>query len=122
VSFILSTLFYKFLGQFESKNVKIYINLAEHFEIGSLLVIHRDITIGFRCERRKVYLLRRIAYFFSCSCNDLWVLDINQMTWCKKEVGDARIRSRYGQSQIVIDKTHILIIGGCGGPNMVGYI
>ncbi|XP_064643305.1 F-box only protein 42-like [Lineus longissimus] len=53
------------------------------------------------------------------SCNDLWVLDIKQMTWFKKEVSDARIRPRYRQSQIVLDNTHILIIGGCGGPNMV---
>ena len=28
---------------------------------------------------------------------------------------------RYGHSQITLDNAHMLVIGGCGGPNMVSH-
>jgi hypothetical protein len=33
--------------------------------------------------------------------------------------GSAAPTPRYGQTQISIDDTHILVIGGCGGPNQI---
>ena len=37
--------------------------------------------------------------------------------WIKKEINGIKPESRYGHSQVTIDNEHILIIGGCGGPN-----
>ncbi len=47
------------------------------------------------------------------------MLDIDEMMWQKVEVPGAKPLPRYGHSQVVIDDYHVLVIGGCGGPNMV---
>ncbi|XP_013385258.1 F-box only protein 42 [Lingula anatina] len=52
------------------------------------------------------------------SCNDLAVLNLQTMTWSKVATTSPKPLARYGQSQIVLDSHHILIVGGCGGPNM----
>ena len=39
------------------------------------------------------------------------------LEWLKKEINGVRPESRYGHSQVTIDDEHILIVGGCGGPN-----
>lgn len=51
------------------------------------------------------------------SSNDVWSLDLITNVWTKKETSQLKPPSRYGQSQIVLDDDHCLIVGGCGGPN-----
>lgn len=53
------------------------------------------------------------------SSNDLWVLDVKTMSWRKQRTTSLAPHPRYGHSQITINDEHILIIGGCGGPNML---
>lgn len=53
------------------------------------------------------------------SSNDVWVLNLTTMTWKKQQTGDVMPSARYGQSQLAFDDTHALVIGGCGGPNML---
>lgn len=52
------------------------------------------------------------------SCNELWVLDLEAMVWHVPSIKGPKPMSRYGHSQVVLDDHHILVIGGCGGPNM----
>ncbi|XP_060056854.1 F-box only protein 42 isoform X2 [Erinaceus europaeus] len=49
--------------------------------------------------------------------NDVWVLDLEQWAWSKPNISGPSPHPRGGQSQIVIDDSTILILGGCGGPN-----
>ncbi|XP_071448808.1 F-box only protein 42-like [Hetaerina americana] len=52
--------------------------------------------------------------------NDVWVFDLNNPSWRKQVISPGpKPYARYGQSQIPLDEDHLLIIGGCGGPNMV---
>lgn len=51
--------------------------------------------------------------------NDVWVFDFIEMLWKKKQIGNKKPSPRYGQTQMTIDDSHILIIGGCGGPNQI---
>ena len=52
------------------------------------------------------------------SSNDIWGLDLDSFSWQKIEV-DSHIKPppRYGQFQIYLDESNLLILGGCGGPN-----
>ncbi|XP_064611419.1 F-box only protein 42-like [Liolophura sinensis] len=52
-------------------------------------------------------------------CNDTWVYDFVQKNWEKQNTTLPQPVPRYGQSQLTIDESHILIIGGCGGPNQI---
>ncbi|EDL13348.1 F-box protein 42, isoform CRA_a [Mus musculus] len=49
--------------------------------------------------------------------NEVWVLDLEQWAWSKPNISGPSPHPRGGQSQIVIDDTTLLILGGCGGPN-----
>ncbi|XP_051980494.1 F-box only protein 42-like [Xyrauchen texanus] len=49
--------------------------------------------------------------------NEVWVLDLEQWTWSKPNISGPCPHPRGGQSQIVIDRDTLLILGGCGGPN-----
>uniref|UniRef100_A0AAY5EK34 F-box domain-containing protein n=2 Tax=Electrophorus electricus TaxID=8005 RepID=A0AAY5EK34_ELEEL len=49
--------------------------------------------------------------------NEVWVLDLEQWSWSKPTITGPSPHPRGGQSQIVIDKETLLILGGCGGPN-----
>ncbi|XP_051977399.1 F-box only protein 42-like [Xyrauchen texanus] len=49
--------------------------------------------------------------------NEVWVLDLEQWTWSKPNISGPSPHPRGGQSQIVIDRDTLLILGGCGGPN-----
>lgn len=49
--------------------------------------------------------------------NDVWCLDLLTFYWHKQKTTSVKPVPRYGHSQIVLDEKHILIIGGCGGPN-----
>lgn len=51
--------------------------------------------------------------------NDLWCLDLNTFVWHKQETTSCKPSARYGQFQISLDDDHLLILGGCGGPNNV---
>lgn len=53
------------------------------------------------------------------SSNDVWIFNLDLHSWRKQATSDNKPHSRYGQSQIALDDSHILILGGCGGPNMV---
>ena len=52
------------------------------------------------------------------SSNDVWTFDLDQQVWEKVEPGgEAEPSPRYGQSQVYVDPDHLLVLGGCGGPN-----
>lgn len=52
--------------------------------------------------------------------NETWCLNLETKVWWKPRfLGNLRPQSRYGQFQLPLDDTHLLIIGGCGGPNSI---
>ncbi|XP_053379608.1 F-box only protein 42-like, partial [Mercenaria mercenaria] len=53
--------------------------------------------------------------------NEVWLFDFNEQAWRMPRIGYRRPAPRYGQTQVTIDDSHILIVGGCGGgtPNQV---
>jgi F-box protein 42 len=51
--------------------------------------------------------------------NDVWVLDLVEFTWTRRDIAGRQPNPRYGQTQTVLDDLHILVIGGCGGANML---
>ncbi|CAN7986194.1 unnamed protein product [Ixodes hexagonus] len=53
------------------------------------------------------------------SSNDVWVLDLQTYMWSKQNTTMPKPWPRYGHSQISLDEKHMLIVGGCGGPNML---
>lgn len=53
------------------------------------------------------------------SSNDIWVLDLRSYVWSKQRTTTPKPWPRYGHSQIPLDEKHILVVGGCGGPNML---
>ncbi|KYB27517.1 F-box only protein 42 [Tribolium castaneum] len=51
--------------------------------------------------------------------NDIWKLNLETWTWYRQEVeGEPRPNGRLGQTQVVLDPKHLLIIGGSGGPTL----
>lgn len=53
------------------------------------------------------------------SSDHIWVYDVEANRWSSPTTNLPKPTPRYGQSQIVIDDKHLLIIGGCGGPNLI---
>ncbi|XP_076451876.1 uncharacterized protein LOC143287640 [Babylonia areolata] len=51
--------------------------------------------------------------------NDVWLFDFIESVWKKPVIVGKKPNPRYGQSQTTLDDEHILIIGGCGGPNQL---
>ncbi|XP_062611135.1 F-box only protein 42-like [Saccostrea cucullata] len=51
--------------------------------------------------------------------NEVWEFNFIDMTWQRKHTGNKRPNPRYGQTQVTLDDTHILVVGGCGGPNQI---
>ena len=50
--------------------------------------------------------------------NDLWVYHLDRGVWARQLTGGQETPlARYGQSQIRLDDHHLLVLGGCGGPN-----
>lgn len=49
--------------------------------------------------------------------NDVWKLNLKSLVWQKQETSKIKPNERYQHSQNVLDDEHILIMGGCGGPN-----
>ena len=52
------------------------------------------------------------------SSNDVWVFSLVEHVWERVLTGGVSSPlARYGQSQLVLDTHHLLVLGGCGGPN-----
>ncbi|XP_002738009.1 uncharacterized protein LOC100376936 [Saccoglossus kowalevskii] len=51
--------------------------------------------------------------------NDVWILDIQVMLWELVQIDGIRPRPRFGHSQVVVNDRCLLILGGCGGANMM---
>ncbi|XP_073814212.1 F-box protein 42 [Musca autumnalis] len=52
--------------------------------------------------------------------NETWCLDLVEHRWWQPTfLGTLRPPARYGQFQLVLDEKHLLVVGGCGGPNSV---
>jgi len=50
---------------------------------------------------------------------DVWSFDLERMSWMQEDIPEPRPTPRYGQSQLYLDETHLLILGGCGGPSNI---
>lgn len=52
--------------------------------------------------------------------NDTWCLNMDSYTWSTPKIaGNTKPPPRYGQFQVNLDDDHLLIVGGCGGPNSI---
>jgi len=51
--------------------------------------------------------------------NDVWVLDVIEMTWSCPNIRGKKPSGRFGHSQMAVDDHTVLILGGCGGPNLL---
>ncbi|XP_035230023.1 F-box only protein 42-like [Stegodyphus dumicola] len=80
---------------------------------GHSATVHGDLMVVFGG------IQRQISDGPFLSSNDIWTLDLKTFKWQKQATSPVQPPSRYGHSQIAIDKNHLLIIGGCGGPNKV---
>ncbi|XP_046421538.1 F-box only protein 42 [Neodiprion fabricii] len=52
------------------------------------------------------------------SSNEVWCLNLDTYSWHEQTTSTLKPPPRYGQSQIELDSTHLLILGGCTGPNV----
>ncbi|XP_058799183.1 F-box only protein 42-like [Phymastichus coffea] len=52
------------------------------------------------------------------SSNEVWRLNLDTYCWQKQVTSNLKPQPRYGQSQIPIDDKHLLVLGGCTGPNV----
>ncbi|XP_014780877.1 F-box only protein 42 [Octopus bimaculoides] len=59
------------------------------------------------------------SHFPGTGSNDVWLFDFLEQDWRRIEISGPKPSPRYGQSQIVLSHKHILILGGCGGPNQI---
>merc|ERR1712218_737153 len=77
------------------------------------LVLHDDQLILFGgWTHPSLYPLHQSWKLFS----ELHIYNISENRWEFIEGGDPPL-PRYGQSQIVLSPNHLLVMGGCGGPN-----
>ena len=53
------------------------------------------------------------------SSNKVYVFHTVHQTWREVAVSAPRPSPRYGQTQVTLDDRHVVIVGGCGGPNMI---
>ncbi|KAH7731389.1 Kelch motif family protein [Aphelenchoides avenae] len=51
--------------------------------------------------------------------NNVYVLDIQSRIWNMPSIPGPCPHPRYGQTQILLDNNHLVIIGGCGGPSVM---
>lgn len=49
--------------------------------------------------------------------NDVWCLNLDSYNWHKQATSNVKPQPRYGQSQIELGDKHLLVLGGCTGPN-----
>lgn len=50
--------------------------------------------------------------------NDVWCLNLDSYCWHKQPTSNLKPQPRYGQSQIELGDKHLLVLGGCTGPNI----
>ena len=50
--------------------------------------------------------------------NNVYVLDLVRRIWNMPSIPGPCPPPRYGQSQVLLDDRHLIIIGGCGGPSV----
>ncbi len=58
-----------------------------------------------------------INYLFSIV--KLLVCTYLACVWNQRDIPEPRPQPRYGQSHLYLDEKHLLVLGGCGGPNNV---
>ncbi|XP_037079591.1 F-box only protein 42-like [Pollicipes pollicipes] len=51
--------------------------------------------------------------------NDVWVFDFVTEEWRQQRCSVPAPEPRYGHSQLVLDDRHLLLLGGCVGPNQL---
>uniref|UniRef100_A0A914HT38 F-box domain-containing protein n=1 Tax=Globodera rostochiensis TaxID=31243 RepID=A0A914HT38_GLORO len=51
--------------------------------------------------------------------NNVYVLDLVRRIWNMPSIPGPCPPPRYGHSQILLDTRHLVVIGGCGGPNVM---
>ncbi|CAD7011270.1 unnamed protein product [Ceratitis capitata] len=62
----------------------------------------------------------QIADGVNSNSNETWCLNLIELKWWQPRfMGNTKPPPRYGQFQLVLDDDHLLIVGGCGGPNSV---
>ena len=81
---------------------------------GHSATIHRGKLIVFGGLQKQ---RNSIGQFSSSS--DVWSFDLESMSWMQEDIPEPRPTPRYGQSQLYLDETHLLILGGCGGPSNI---
>jgi len=65
-----------------------------------------------------IYLLALILLWNNRS-NTVWLFNFTTQEWYPVQVAGKVPQPRYGQTQISINDSSVLIIGGCGGPNQI---
>ncbi|GIX94094.1 f-box only protein 42 [Caerostris darwini] len=80
---------------------------------GHSATVHGDLMVVFGGVQKQIC----DGPFMSTS--DVWTLDLKSYKWQKQVTKTSAPPSRYAHSQIPIDKDHLIIMGGCGGPNML---
>lgn len=63
--------------------------------------------------------LKAEAHGQNSSCSDVWCFNLETQEWHKQQTSDPKPPARYSQSQIWLGNEHLLIMGGCGGPNKI---
>lgn len=53
------------------------------------------------------------------SSNTVWLFDTIVNKWRRAPVVGDGPSPRYGHTQMLLDSQHIIVVGGCGGPNMI---
>ncbi|XP_069965040.1 uncharacterized protein Fbxo42 isoform X2 [Bactrocera oleae] len=71
-------------------------------------------------DRMVIFGGYQIADGVNSNSNETWCLNLNELKWWQPRfMGNTKPPPRYGQFQLVLDEYHLLIVGGCGGPNSV---
>ena len=78
---------------------------------GHSATVHRGSMVVFGGLHKQ----RSIGHY--TSSNDVWTFHLATKTWQLCPVLGNPPLARYGQSQIFLSPDHLLVIGGCGGPN-----
>lgn len=78
---------------------------------GHSATVHRDHMIVFGGIRRQLTQGQ--------PSQEIVDYDLERNTWCEPQIAGPKPLGRYGQTQVALDDDHLLVIGGCGGPNRV---
>ncbi|XP_028895288.2 uncharacterized protein LOC105210990 [Zeugodacus cucurbitae] len=71
-------------------------------------------------DRMVIFGGYQIADGVNSNSNETWCLNLKELKWWQPRfMGNTKPPPRYGQFQLVLDEHHLLIVGGCGGPNSV---